>query len=223
MLFYFSLILLITQLVCYVIIMPIACNLDMLREFYDYYYSILSLIPFSSSSSSSSSFSSLNSNSNPNLESNPNLDGNHNSGNNSDGNPFSSSPNLDNNPFIDQIKTKIKLILSTTSVNHELFSYVFERIERDSKELVKELNLSKYLDKSLDPIFRASLPKGFTSMFAFKNIPGIYLFISKDSLSSYIGSTVDLYMRCSFYYINFKIINLVKTDFFIINSIDLIL
>lgn len=115
--------------------------------------------------------------------------------------PFS-SPNLSSNPFINQIKTKIKSFLSSNPVKHELFSYVMERIERDPSELVKELNLSKYLDKDQDRIFTAPLPTGFTTLFAFKDFPGIYLFKSKDNLNSYIGSTVNLYVRCRNHYNN---------------------
>jgi hypothetical protein len=123
--------------------------------------------------------------------------------------PFSTStsPNLSSNPFINQIKTKIKSFLSNNPVKHELFSYIMERIERDPSELVGELNLSKYLDKNQDRIFTAPLPTGFTTLFAFKDLPGIYLFKSKDNLYSYIGSTANLYIRCKNHYnnsINYK-------------------
>lgn len=110
--------------------------------------------------------------------------------------PFSTSPNLDSNPYINQIKTKIKSFLSNNPVKDDLSSYIIERIDRDSSELVKELNLSKYIDKNQDRIFTAPLPTGFTSLFAFNDQPGIYLFKSKNNLYSYIGSTVNLYERC---------------------------
>lgn len=76
------------------------------------------------------------------------------------------------------------------------------RIERDPSELVGELNLSKYLDKDQDKIFTAPLPTAFTTLFAFKDLPGIYLFKSKDKRYSYIGSTVNLYIRCRNHYNN---------------------
>jgi hypothetical protein len=75
--------------------------------------------------------------------------------------PFSTSPNLDSNPHINQIKTKIKSFLLNNSIKDDLYSYIVKRIDRDSNELVKELNLSKYLDKNQDRIFTAPLPIGF--------------------------------------------------------------
>lgn len=116
--------------------------------------------------------------------------------------PFSTSPNLDSNPHINQIKTKIKSFLLNNSIKDDLYSYIVKRIDRDSSELVKELNLSKYLDKNQDRIFTAPLPIGFTSLFAFNGQPGIYLFKSKDNLYSYIGSTVNLYIRCKNHFNN---------------------
>lgn len=116
--------------------------------------------------------------------------------------PFSTSPNLNSNPFISQVKIKIKSFLSNNPVKHELLNYILERIERDPSELVIELNLFKYLDKNQDKIFSAPLPSGFTTMFAFNGQPGIYLFKSKNNLYSYIGSTVNLYMRCKNHYNN---------------------
>ena len=114
--------------------------------------------------------------------------------------PFSTSPNLDYNPYINQKKTKIKSFLSNNSVKNDLSSYIIERIDRDSSELVKELNLSKYLDNNKDSIYTAPLPVGFTSLFAFFGQPGIYLFKSKNNLCSYIGSTINLYVRCKNHY-----------------------
>jgi group I intron endonuclease len=116
--------------------------------------------------------------------------------------PFSTLPNFDSNPYINQIKTKIKSFLSNNSVKDDLSSYIIERIDRDSSELVKELNLSKYLDENQDRIFTAPLPIGFTSLLPFNDQPGVYLFKSKNNLCSYIGSTMNLYIRCKNHYNN---------------------
>jgi hypothetical protein len=109
---------------------------------------------------------------------------------------------LNSNPFINQIKIKIKSFLLNNPVKHEISSYIIEHIERDPSELVSELNLFKYLDKNQDKIFTAPLPIGFTNIFAFNAQPGIYLFKSKNTLDSYIGSTINLYIRCKNHYIN---------------------
>jgi group I intron endonuclease len=116
--------------------------------------------------------------------------------------PFLTSPNLNSNPYINQIKTKINTILSNNSIKSELSNYILTRIQRDPTELVKELNLSSVLNKDHKRIFSAPLPIGFTSLFALKDLPGIYLFISKNKINSYIGSTVNLYIRCRNHYNN---------------------
>ena len=67
---------------------------------------------------------------------------------------------------------------------------------------MKELNLPFILNKDNKKVFTALLPQGFTSLFAFKDLPGIYLFKSKDDLYSYIGSTVNLYIRCKNHFNN---------------------
>jgi len=116
--------------------------------------------------------------------------------------PFLTSPNLNSNPYINQIRTKINTILSNNSIKSELSDYILTRIQRDPTELVKELNLSSVLNKDHKRIFSAPLPIGFTSLFALKDLPGIYLFISKNKLNSYIGSTINLYLRCKNHYNN---------------------
>jgi group I intron endonuclease len=116
--------------------------------------------------------------------------------------PFLTSPNLNSNPYINQIRTKINTILSNNSIKSELSDYILTRIQRDPTELVKELNLSSVLNKDHQRIFSAPLPIGFTSLFALKDLPGIYLFISKNKLNSYIGSTINLYLRCRNHYNN---------------------
>lgn len=116
--------------------------------------------------------------------------------------PFLTSPNLNSNPYINQIRTKINTILSNNSIKSELSDYILTRVQRDPTELVKELNLSSVLNKDHKRIFSAPLPIGFTSLFALKDLPGIYLFISKNKLNSYIGSTVNLYLRCRNHYNN---------------------
>lgn len=116
--------------------------------------------------------------------------------------PLFTSPNLSNNPHINQIKIKIHNSLSNNLIKQELTNYILIRIERDPTELVKELNLPSILNKEKKVNFTAPLPNGFSSLFAFKDLPGIYLFISKDKLNSYIGSTVNLYIRCKNHYNN---------------------
>lgn len=116
--------------------------------------------------------------------------------------PFLTSPNLNSNPYINQIRTKINTILSNNSIKSELSDYILTRVQRDPTELVKELNLSSVLNKDHKRIFSAPLPIGFTSLFALKDLPGIYLFISKNKLNSYIGSTINLYLRCRNHYNN---------------------
>lgn len=51
-------------------------------------------------------------------------------------------------------------------------------------------------------MFSASLPEGFSTLYSLKGKSGIYYISSKEGKACYVGSSLDIYKRCSSHFSN---------------------
>jgi hypothetical protein len=114
--------------------------------------------------------------------------------------PSTAYSNLHNNPHLDQICEKILNLLPM--LTPAVLEYALDFLIKSRKNLVKELNLPSLFSKNLPPVFLASLPEGFSTLYSFKGFPGIYNISSKKGNFSYVGSSLDIYKRCGTHFSN---------------------
>lgn len=108
--------------------------------------------------------------------------------------PSTAYSNLHNNSHLDQVCAKIVKLLPM--LTPAVLEYALDFLIKGRKNLVKELNLPSLFSKNLTPVFSASLPEGFSTLYSFKGLPGIYNICSKKGNFSYVGSSLDIYKRC---------------------------
>jgi len=102
--------------------------------------------------------------------------------------------NLHNNPHLNQVCAKIIDLLSFLTPS--VLDYTLDFLIKSRKSLIRELNLPTLFSNKLSPAFSASLPEGFSTLYSFKEVPGIYCISSKEGNASYVGSSLNIYKRC---------------------------
>jgi group I intron endonuclease len=108
--------------------------------------------------------------------------------------------NLRNNPYLDQVSTKIIELLSALSP--VVLDFALDFLVKNRKSLIRELNLPSLFNNQLSPVFSAPLPEGFSTLYSLKGEPGIYCISSKEGEACYVGSSSDIYKRCSSHFSN---------------------
>jgi hypothetical protein len=73
--------------------------------------------------------------------------------------------------------------------------------KRNCRVSIIQSNLPSLLNKSLSPVFSAPLSEGFTTLYSLKGEPGIYCISSKEGNTCYVGSSLDIYKRCSSHFL----------------------
>lgn len=104
--------------------------------------------------------------------------------------------NLYSNPSINQLKDKIINNLSKDSNCKVFNNFVLNRLSKDRLDLIKELELSNYIQNNKPFLFASQAPEAFTELYKYNKMSGIYwLFSTLHKETSYIGHSTNLYQR----------------------------